>query len=200
MPERKGERSPYAIEGEEAHKYSEKVLGGLIRVKEGELMPFEVGPYLEACERDRTDGYACGMEVRVNLDKWFPGEEMFGTADWMAYNEPIRHLKVRDLKYGKGVPVSAKDNDQLMYYGLGAFAARPGAVTLSLEISQPRIKSTSYQRRLSPSRICSTGWIPGLSLPLSAPRPVLTSRCPEAGADFAGRAGLVLRLPARPWR
>ena len=74
------------------------------------------------------------VEVKLDLDKWIPGG--FGTSDAVVITGNT--LIVDDLKFGSGVPVSAKDNRQLMIYALGALALHPKAKTIVLNIDQPR--------------------------------------------------------------
>lgn len=65
-------------------------------------------------------------EMRLSLDQWIPGG--FGTADavkvWRDTDRPgvdnIVKIAVVDYKYGRGVRVSAQENEQLMLYGLAA--------------------------------------------------------------------------------
>jgi hypothetical protein len=55
-------------------------------------------------------------------------------------------IEVVDLKYGKGVPVSAKDNSQMRLYALGLFEAYGmlyGADKVRMTIVQPRLGSVS---------------------------------------------------------
>ena len=59
------------------------------------------------------------VEAKVSLeDLGGVGEEMFGTADLIVYTDEI--LYVFDYKHGSGVPVEVEENDQLLYYALGA--------------------------------------------------------------------------------
>jgi len=56
------------------------------------------------------------LEVKVDISDYVP--EAFGTCDCvMIGNE---YLIIADYKHGKGVPVSATENEQLMLYALGA--------------------------------------------------------------------------------
>jgi hypothetical protein len=56
-------------------------------------------------------------EVQVSYDRWAPGG--FGTSDVVILADDTAY--VIDLKYGKGVEVSAVENSQLMLYGLGVY-------------------------------------------------------------------------------
>ena len=59
------------------------------------------------------------MEKRVDFSDYVP--EGFGTADCIMIQGNT--LFVIDFKYGKGVPVSAEENPQMMLYALGAYEA-----------------------------------------------------------------------------
>ena len=65
--------------------------------------------------------------------------ELHGTADCVMYQKGNR-LIIRDLKYGKGVPVEAVGNKQLLIYAIGAMDSFAGWVFDSVEliIDQPR--------------------------------------------------------------
>ncbi len=55
------------------------------------------------------------LEERLDFSEWVP--EGFGTGDVVVISDGI--LQVIDLKYGKGLEVSAIENPQLRLYGLG---------------------------------------------------------------------------------
>ena len=82
------------------------------------------------------------LEERVDFEPYVP--ESFGTADVIILSDGV--LEVIDLKYGKGVPVDAHENWQLMLYGLGAFLrfdAVMDLTTVRMTIIQPRLDSVS---------------------------------------------------------
>ena len=56
------------------------------------------------------------FEVKVNIADYAP--ESFGRCDCIMFGEDT--LIITDYKHGKGVPVSAKENPQMMLYALGA--------------------------------------------------------------------------------
>ena len=58
------------------------------------------------------------FEQRVDFSDWVP--DGFGTADVVILSK--HSIRVIDLKFGKGVPVSAVDNPQLRLYALGAYS------------------------------------------------------------------------------
>lgn len=78
------------------------------------------------------------VEQRVDFSEWVP--EGFGTADCVMVGGGVIH--VIDFKYGKGVPVSAEANPQMMLYALGALAAYDliyDLDTVKMTIIQPRL-------------------------------------------------------------
>ena len=90
-------------------------------------MSFETAPFIE-------------IEKEVDFGEYAP--EAFGTADTIIINND--RLYVIDLKYGKGVPVYAENNPQLMLYGLGAYLEYSlfyNIQDIELHIVQPRLDS-----------------------------------------------------------
>ena len=78
------------------------------------------------------------VETRLDLTKYVP--ESFGTADMIIIGDGKLHIC--DLKYGKGVAVSASHNSQLMLYALGAleaFGFLYDIQEVSMTIIQPRL-------------------------------------------------------------
>jgi hypothetical protein len=73
-------------------------------------------------------------------------EPMFGSADFVGIKGT--RLTVMDLKFGKGIPVTAEGNAQLLYYGIGAYLwlseNHPDMArrmqTVRLVICQPRVR------------------------------------------------------------
>ena len=81
-------------------------------------------------------------EQRLDFSAWVPGG--FGTGDVVIVYDKVIHIC--DLKYGKGVGVSAEQNPQLMLYGLGALSTYDmlyDIETVKLTIIQPRLDSIS---------------------------------------------------------
>lgn len=81
-------------------------------------------------------------EQRVDLDPWIPGG--FGTSDVVIIR--TGYLHIIDLKYGKGVPVSAEDNPQLRLYALGTLYDLDPIYeidTVQMTIYQPRLDNVS---------------------------------------------------------
>lgn len=87
------------------------------------------------------------IEARLKLGEFIP--EGFGSSDAvLIYGDT---LEVFDLKYGKGVKVSAEQNPQMMCYAIGAWAG-PGEFydiqNVRMTIIQPRLRhESSYSLR-----------------------------------------------------
>ena len=84
------------------------------------------------------------FEQRVDFSKYVP--DGFGTADVTIIADDT--LQVIDLKYGKGVEVSAVGNPQLRLYGLGAYIEHSllyDIRKIKLTIIQPRINNLSTE-------------------------------------------------------
>ena len=82
------------------------------------------------------------LEQRVNFSDWVP--EGYGTSDVVIMTDSVLHIV--DLKFGKGVPVSAIENTQLMLYALGTYYEFNMAYdfeTVRMTIHQPRLYDTS---------------------------------------------------------
>lgn len=94
--------------------------------------------------RAKTPDATVLFEERLDFSPWVP--EGFGTGDVVIIADGT--LEVVDLKYGKGVPVSAEDNPQLRLYGLGAingFGFLYDIQTVRMTIVQPRLDSVSTE-------------------------------------------------------
>lgn len=84
------------------------------------------------------------LEQRLDFSEWVPGG--FGTGDVVIISDGT--LEVIDLKYGKGVPVSAEKNSQTRLYGLGAIATYMmlyDFLTVRMTIIQPRLDNISTE-------------------------------------------------------
>ena len=84
------------------------------------------------------------VEQHLDFSKYVP--QGFGTGDCLIISDKI--LEVCDLKYGKGVEVSAKGNSQMRLYALGAIEAQEmfwGFDRVRMTIIQPRIGNVSSE-------------------------------------------------------
>lgn len=84
------------------------------------------------------------VAVEKKLDYSAYAPEGFGTGDCILIGGNT--LYVIDLKYGKGVPVSAEANTQMMLYALGAYVEYSflyAIETVKMVIVQPRLDSIS---------------------------------------------------------
>ena len=82
------------------------------------------------------------VEQKLDLTEYVP--ESFGTADCVVIGGNL--IEVIDYKHGKGVPVYAEWNKQLMLYGLGALHKYDMLFDIEevrLTIVQPRINNIS---------------------------------------------------------
>lgn len=151
----------FAKEGTLAHELSEKLLKArLEQISNDELVAFlktttteelyteemltHAEQYADYCMSTvRADSHVA-VETRLDITQYIP--EGFGTGDFMAVTPSERKLSFRDLKYGKGVAVSAVDNTQLKIYALGAlnwYGWLYEIDTVSVGIYQPRINNNS---------------------------------------------------------
>lgn len=82
------------------------------------------------------------VEQKLDFSCYVP--EGFGTGDLVIVSDSI--LEICDLKYGKGVQVSAEDNPQMKLYALGAlnlFNSLYDIKTVRMHIFQPRLENIS---------------------------------------------------------
>ena len=143
------EVSPYALEGTSAHALAEYKLKKLLGLDTKD--PTEDLDFYDEEMDELTEGYASYVtevisryespavfvEERLDLSEYV--RESFGTADCVVVGG--KELNVIDLKYGQGVLVDARENTQLMLYGLGALILFDGIYDIEnviLHIYQPR--------------------------------------------------------------
>ena len=83
------------------------------------------------------------FEQRVDFSDWVP--DGFGTADVVILSKHT--IRVIDLKFGRGIPVSALHNTQLRLYALGAYSKfkeeYPEIKEVEYVIHQPRLDNIS---------------------------------------------------------
>ena len=107
------------------------------------LQPYVDYVFEEYDAQVHEDGAAQLMtEERVDLTEYIPGG--FGTSDVVILRQGRLHII--DLKYGKGVSVSAEDNPQLKLYALGTLARFDMLYDIEdvvMTIYQPRLDNVS---------------------------------------------------------
>lgn len=146
--------SIYAEEGTKAHALAEKTLkgylaGGPAEVQsDNEEMKEAVQRYVDVCIEKINAAKAASpdavvhVEFRLDFSTYVP--DGFGTGDMVIVSD--KSLEICDLKYGKGVPVSAEGNTQMRLYALGAveeFGMLYAFDTVHMTIIQPRLDSVS---------------------------------------------------------
>jgi hypothetical protein len=159
--------STYADEGTFAHSLAELIINyNLHNMKKAEFnKKFELlkkNQYYSQDMQDYIDDYVRQIweftneakarckdvivltEQRLDFSEYV--EDGFGTGDVVIIADQMLH--VIDLKYGKGVGVSAEDNPQLRLYGIGALAAFDmiyDVATVKTTIIQPRLEMTTSE-------------------------------------------------------
>jgi hypothetical protein len=152
-------KSDYAAEGNLAHELAELKLRKYClepmgtRTFNSRLKKFRENPLFQEEMLRYTDTYLdyiagvlhgfssppyVAAEKRIDYSSYAP--EGFGTGDCIIIGGNILHII--DFKYGKGVPVYAKDNPQMMLYALGAyteFSFLYSIDTVKMTILQPRL-------------------------------------------------------------
>jgi len=160
--------SEYAEEGTVAHALAEIKLRGRVlpcNSKQRKILAAEyekirankfydqemeqaVHEYVELVEerfmaaKARSSDAIILLEEHLDYSDWV--EEGFGTGDVVLIADGV--LEVIDLKYGKGVPVSAYNNPQPRLYALGAWAGYNYLYSIDeahMTIIQPRLDSVS---------------------------------------------------------
>lgn len=129
--------SEAADEGTLAHEMAEHhLIKGTNPENDGEMGDY-VQVYLDLVRSLPGEAF---IEQRVDFSEYAP--EGFGTSDYISLDMANRTLYIADLKYGKGVKVSAQENTQLMLYALGAveeFSYLCKIEKVSMIICQPRL-------------------------------------------------------------
>jgi hypothetical protein len=91
---------------------------------------------------DRSPDAVILLEEQLDFSEWVP--EGFGTGDVVIISDGV--MDIIDLKYGKGVPVSAEGNAQMRLYALGAWTSFNylyDIQTINMTIVQPRLDNIS---------------------------------------------------------
>jgi hypothetical protein len=138
--------SRFAQEGTEAHAHAESILAGNpIGLVASDDMMDAVNVYTKYCKQLMSEADEFVIEKKITLNNLYwdskPPEELFGTVDFGAAIGTTLH--VVDYKHGKGIPVDAEDNPQIVYYALGLFFAMSKGdekrfTDVELTIIQPR--------------------------------------------------------------
>lgn len=146
--------SIYAEEGTKAHAAAEQVLCRVHSPKDidsamSESLGYEIAPYINYvlsryAELTKENPYAASLliEQKVDYSDYAPGG--FGTSDTIIVAGDL--IEIVDLKYGKGVPVSAYENPQMRLYALGALKMLDELYnfkTVRMTIVQPRLDNIS---------------------------------------------------------
>ena len=158
--------SEFAAEGTLAHSLAEVKLRSAVSKRRGHRGPLRGITKLRAdpLYTEAMDGYTdtyvqtimdlmdiyelegeqpeCYVEVQLDISRYVP--ECFGTSDAVIIAGNTVH--VIDFKYGKGVPVDATYNPQMMMYALGAydeFSMVEDLTEARMSIIQPRIDNTN---------------------------------------------------------
>ena len=107
-----------------------------------------VGTYVDTCMEKYAEAKANTpdaipiVEQRLDFSRWVPNG--FGTGDFVVIADGT--MEICDLKYGKGIAVSAVDNPQMRLYALGAIAEFEflyDIQNVKMTIIQPRLDSIS---------------------------------------------------------
>ncbi|MFL0245500.1 DUF2800 domain-containing protein [Candidatus Clostridium stratigraminis] len=111
-------------------------------------MPDYVDMYVDTCmekvseAKAKTPDALFKIEQRLDFSEWVP--DGFGTGDFVIIADGT--MEICDLKYGKGVPVSAVGNKQMRLYALGAiseFEFLYDIENVKMTIIQPRLDRIS---------------------------------------------------------
>ncbi|HAC0644702.1 TPA_asm: DUF2800 domain-containing protein [Listeria monocytogenes] len=162
----------FAQEGTLAHSFAELLLQKfndevtkagyarkLNRLKENSLydasMIDHVEVYTTIVIEKFQEAHAADKNAVLSIEQQLDYSEYarggFGTGDAVIVGNGV--VEIIDLKYGKGVPVSAKENSQLMLYGLGAYNAFEldyDLHTVRMTIVQPRLDDvTEFEMEVS---------------------------------------------------
>jgi hypothetical protein len=111
-------------------------------------MPDYVEIYTNTCvekfaeSKSKSSDAIALVEQKLDFSEWVP--DGFGTGDFVIIADGT--MEICDLKYGKGIPVSAIANSQMRLYALGAIAEFGFVYDIEkvkMTIIQPRLDSIS---------------------------------------------------------
>lgn len=146
--------SDYAREGTCAHEIAQIKINQMLGISVDDLR--ENLDFYDSEMEECTESYAqyvaeemakykepvVMVEQHLDFSKYVPGG--FGTSDIVIIADDV--LTVIDLKYGKGMEVSAEHNSQMMLYSLGAlelFGVLYDINKIRMVIFQPRLENVS---------------------------------------------------------
>lgn len=135
------QESDYATEGTQAHALAEAILTGKEAYCKDEDMLAYVTEYVDYVQGLGGKNF---VEVSLPLEFLTREKDARGTADIVNINGDM--LTVVDLKFGRGVPVYAEKNSQLMIYARAAleeFGFLGDFTRVKLVVHQPRIGNVS---------------------------------------------------------
>lgn len=159
--------SEFAEEGTFAHSLAETIINYNLhnmtkaefnkaykKLQENEYYNKELQEYIDSYQhfifecvneaKAQTKDVTVLTEQRLDFSEYVP--EGFGTGDVVIISDGLLHII--DLKYGKGVGVSAEGNPQLRLYGLGAieaFGMLYDFDRVRMTINQPRLDNVSSE-------------------------------------------------------
>lgn len=180
------ETSEYAAEGTTAHALAEycfkfnkpakNLLGGktvVNAINVDEEMVEAIQNYVDTVngiKASMSDIYVFDIEQKLDfsdlldlssnintMNTSYKPEKSFGTADVVLLGD--EELQIHDLKYGKGVRVSAENNKQLLIYALAAYyyySLGCDIKKISVHIHQPRLNHYS-EFSITPEELIAFG-------------------------------------------
>lgn len=151
------EETPFAAEGTAAHALCEWKVRKALKMRAGKRPASDYWTdEMEECTDDYRD-YVCDLvgqarqickdpvtmvEQHLDFSCWVP--DGYGTGDFLLVADG--ELNIVDFKYGRGVPVYADHNPQMMLYALGGmtiFDMLYDIHTVTMTIFQPRLSNIS---------------------------------------------------------
>ena len=151
------EETTFAAEGTAAHALCEWKVRKALKMRAGRRPASDYWTdEMEECTDDYRD-YVCDLvekakqickdpvtmiEQHLDFSCWVP--DGYGTGDFLLVADG--ELNIVDFKYGRGVPVYADHNPQMMLYALGAlelFDMLYDIHTVTMTIFQPRLSNVS---------------------------------------------------------
>lgn len=161
LEENTEECSVYAAEGTEAHELAEILLSKLFNkitkeeyitkreafMKKSQYFTAEfeeyVNDYVHYVVEQTSDlgDYHIFFELKVPFSNVVP--QGYGTVDTVIVTKDTIHII--DLKFGRGIPVTAINNPQLRLYGFGALNLFPRSKQVRMTIHQPRLNSIDHE-------------------------------------------------------